>query len=165
MLIGDRERVAIDAVAGSKLALEVGRPEIIRCRRRRPDHPWMRRGAPVAPALHEPATREEVRHGASDRPVVNARMPSRQDLEQFARPPEGVRFSFVHEELGHRVAEPVGAVMGRATPIRETAPALRVVASEPLVPHAPTHPIAGTELTHGEAITLRHRARTAAVRP
>ena len=41
VLIGDRERIAIDPIAGAEVAFEVGRPEIIRLRRDRRHDPRM----------------------------------------------------------------------------------------------------------------------------
>ena len=46
-------------------------------------------------------------------------------------------------------------VMRHVPAIREATPAVRVVAREPLVADSPAHAVAGTELTHREAVPQR----------
>src|SRR5713101_3015178 len=60
VLVGDRQGVAVDPVAGPEVALEVPRPEIIRAFRRRGHVTGVRVVPPAATLLDHPSTGQEV---------------------------------------------------------------------------------------------------------
>ena len=155
VLIRDRQRVAVLAIARAKLSLEIGGPEVVGRRRRRAHRPRMGRRAAAATPLHQPAAREQIRHRARCWPVVDARVSCAEHAEQLPRAPERMRLPRPHEEVRHRVGDPVRAAVRRAAPIRQPAPAIGVIARKPLIADAATHAVACTELAHGEAIAQR----------
>ena len=59
VLIGDRQRIAIEAIAGPEVALEVRRPEIIRSFRRRGHHPRVRVVATPSALLDQAAPSQD----------------------------------------------------------------------------------------------------------
>jgi hypothetical protein len=86
VLVGDGQRVAIDAVPGPKVALEVGRPEVIGVGGRGRDGARMRRRTTPAAALHQPLACQQIA-GRTDRRPHDTRMTWRQPLQQLVRPP------------------------------------------------------------------------------
>jgi len=84
VLIGDRQRIAVDPIAGPELAFEIGRPQIVGVRRGRCHHTRMREYAAAAPLLHQAFARQEITRGA-DRRQVKGWMPRRQPLQEFFR--------------------------------------------------------------------------------
>ena len=69
MQVGDRQRVAVDAIAGPEVALEVGGPQIVGLRRGRGDDPRMLIVAPPAVLVHQHAARQEIAGGADGGPL------------------------------------------------------------------------------------------------
>ena len=58
VLVGDRQRIAVDPVTGAELAFEVRRPEIVRARGHRGHDARMVWGPAPAALLHEPVPRQ-----------------------------------------------------------------------------------------------------------
>ena len=75
VLIGDGERIAVQAVAGAELALEVRRLQVVWRAGRDGHHPRVLMWPAAWALVHEPATREQIGDGAGGRPVGDARMP------------------------------------------------------------------------------------------
>ncbi len=150
VLIGDRERVAVDAVARLELPFEVGGPELVR--RGGPDrhHAGMDTHAPAPAALHEAAALEEIGNGAHGRPVGQARVARRQILDELGGAPARVRATGVEEECGEGDVDPVRTVVRRMRAIVEAARPLGLVAGEPLVAGLAAHAVARAEL--GEVV-------------
>ena len=154
VLIGDRQRKAIPAVAGPKLPLEVGGPQIVRRVGHRPHDAGMH-GLPArAAAMHEAAPGEQIGDRARRGPAPNVAMLGAQDLEQFARAPVRMLLTRCNQELGDPRRGPMRAVTRRAVAIDQAAPAFLFIASEPLVADAATDAVARAQRTHGEAIAL-----------
>jgi hypothetical protein len=88
VLIGDGQRITVDGVLGSEVALEVGRPEIIRVRRReRHDARMGRRTAPP-PLRHETVSCQQIA-GRADGRQLEAGVPRCQPLEELLGPQLG----------------------------------------------------------------------------
>ena len=60
VLVGDRQRIAIDAIAGPEVALEVRGPEVIRPCRRRGHDPGVGVVTPASTLLDQPPAGQEV---------------------------------------------------------------------------------------------------------
>src|SRR5262247_1735961 len=60
VLVSNRERIAVDPVAGAKVTFKVGRPEIIRLSGGSRDHSRMLVTAATAPLFHQAAARQEI---------------------------------------------------------------------------------------------------------
>src|SRR5260370_29502954 len=69
VLVGDRQRIAVDAVAGPEVALEVRGPEIVGLRGGRRDDAGMLVVPPPAAFLDEAAASQQIARGAYGRPV------------------------------------------------------------------------------------------------
>ena len=155
VLVGDRERVAIQSVAGAKLAFEVGAPQVVRRGRVGADDARMDRRPPAAAMLDQAAPGEQIGHGARGGPRPNPGMLVGQHLEQLARAPVGVRFTRRDEELRKPRCDRVRAVMWGATAVDQAPPSVGVVPGEPFVADAPTDAVAGAQRAHREAIAER----------
>jgi hypothetical protein len=148
--IRDCEGIAVFAVAGAELALEVGRPEIVRGVRRG-RHDARMRGAISAPArFDQSGAFEHVARGA-DRGLAHSRVPKAEPVHEFLRAPVTVLASRLAEERRDLVRHLVRAVVGRAARIGQALPTLPIVAGHPFVAHTTTDLEPGAELGHREA--------------
>jgi hypothetical protein len=155
VLIGNRERIAVDPVSRAELALEVGRPEIVRLDRRRRHHARMHvRASPPAP-LDQAASRQQVCRGARRGPPRDARMARCENAQQLARAPERMLAAQRAQQLRELGVDPVRAMMRGSTAIAQTASPLLLEPLNPLVANTAAHAVARTELRHREAITPR----------
>ena len=117
VLIGDRERKAVDPIAGAKLALEVSGPEIIRTGRSRRHDAGVLMRPPAPPPQHQAAAREQIRRGTGRGPPRHSWVPRRENAEQFAGAPEGVLAPQRTEELGELGVDAMRAVVRGPTAI------------------------------------------------
>src|SRR5262249_39639794 len=92
VVVEDGERVAVDAVAGLELALEVDRPHLVRCIRVQRRRPWMLPVLPPASLLDQPVALEDVEDGASARQFGRGELLPEQSM-QLARAPAVIFFS------------------------------------------------------------------------
>ena len=147
MLVGDRERVAVDPIPGPELAFEIRGPEVVGRRRdRRHDAGVLLRAAPP-PFLHEPVPGEQIAGGADRRPR-DGRMSGLEPLQQFLRPPVGVLPPCRQQELRDGLGNLVRADMRGTTPVAERGPAAGIVARHPFVAGLSADGVAGAELGH-----------------
>lgn len=87
VLIGHRQRIAIHAVPGAELTLEVCRPEVVRRGSPRRDDARMHRVPSATAMLHEPPTGEQIGHRAGRRPLRDLGMPVTENDEELPRAP------------------------------------------------------------------------------
>ena len=147
VLVGDRERVAVDPITGPELALEVRGPQIVRRRGGRWDHAGvMPRSAPPM-LLHEAVSGKQI-SGRAGRGPRNVGMARLQPLHELFGPPVGVLSPRRQEELRHRVRDLVRTRVRRATPVLEGWTPAPVVARQPLVAGLGADGIARAELGH-----------------
>jgi hypothetical protein len=94
--IGDRQRVAVDAVFGFELAFEVGAPDLIggsdECR----GLAGMAEVAARSRLLNQAVTSKQVADGRARRPVA-LRITFAQELEEFLRAPGGVEAASIEQ--------------------------------------------------------------------
>ena len=148
VLVGDRQRVAIDAVAGPEVALEVRGPEIVGLRGGRRDDAGMLVVPPPAPLLDQAASRQEIAGGADGGPV-HGRVPRPQPGQELGGPPARM-LPARRADHGRDVRrDAVRAVMRRAAPIAAgpggPPPSKRV---EPLVAGLAADAVPRAELDH-----------------
>jgi hypothetical protein len=155
VLVGDRERKAVDAVPSAELSLEVGRPQVVRRRRRDRHDARMLPLTTSSPVSHEPAAREQVSRRARRRPVLDLGMPAAQDVEQLPRAPVRVQPAELAQQLCQHGADLRRAGVRAPAAVDQPALAVLVEAGEPLVADAPAHPVALAELGHREPIAQR----------
>src|SRR5215468_832983 len=147
MLVRHGQGIAVDAIAGPEVALEIGRPQIVRvCRRRRHDT-GMRVGAPPAPFLDQSAAGQQVARGAGRGQLQLGRAPA-QPLQDLSWAPARMLPPCPADRVGHRGRDAVRAVVRRSAPFAQPRGAFRVVPGEPFVASLSAHPVALTQLTH-----------------
>jgi hypothetical protein len=164
VLIGNRQRVAVDPVPGPELALEVGRPEIIRrAGRWRHDAGVLVRPAPPA-LLDQAPTRQQIARRADGRPR-HAGIPRLQPVQELLRPPAWMGPPGGTDELGDIPGNPVRTVVRGAAPVLQAPPAFLREALEPFVAGLATDAVPRAQLGHrvqaalvigDEAFTLVH---------
>jgi len=152
VLIGDGQRIAVATIARRELPPESCRPEIVRGCCRGSHHAGMPGGPALAALVDQASSGEQVRHGAGGGPLPDAVMLPRQDHQQVASAPVGMRDARSHEELHEVGGDLVRALVRRPAAVLQAAVSLGVVPRQPLVADAPTDPIASTELAHRKAI-------------
>ena len=147
VLIGDRERIAVDPIAGPELALEVRGPEVVRARPWIGDHAGVMRRAAAPTLLHQAVPREQIARGADRRPR-DAGMARLEPLQQLLRSPVRMSAARRQQQLRHGLRDLVRAVMRRATPIPQRRPSAGVVAADPLVAGLPTDRVPRAQRSH-----------------
>ena len=152
-VVSDGEGIAVAAVAGVELALEVDRPERIRGDGNRAGPAGMGEGPPASPAAAEPAAREPQTGGAGGRPG-RRRCPLPQQPEQLLRPPRRMALAGLGQLIDDATGRLPGRVMGPPRVRLEAGPALATVAGEDGVPGLPADAVAGTERGEGEDAEL-----------
>jgi len=88
VLVGDRKRVAVDAVARAEVALEVGGPEVVGLRGGRRDDTGMLVVAATPAFLDEAAAGQEIAGGADGGPVQGG-LPRPQPGQELSGPQLG----------------------------------------------------------------------------
>jgi hypothetical protein len=144
VLVCDGEGVAVAAVAGLELSLEVGGPEIVGsfgcgCNDSRM---LMRTTAP--PLHHEPAARKEICGGAGRRPLRHAGMPSGKNTQKLSCSPKRVLPTEIAYELCELAVNAIRTMVWGSAPILEPTSSLLFVSREPLVADATTDAISST---------------------
>jgi hypothetical protein len=160
VLVGDRQRVTVDPIAGAEVALEVGCPEIVGLRREWRDHAGMLVVAPAAPLLHQAAMCLKIA-GSADRGPLPARLSRPQPAKSLAGPQLGCCRRAAQISAagcgGDSAAAPGCDPSGR--------PARRRRSGEPFVSGLATDVVAGAQFGHGiqiqsvitnEPLTLFH---------
>ncbi len=133
MLVGDRQRIAVDPAAGPELALEARGPEIIGLGRVRRHDAGMH-GSASTPALRdESLAHEQVADGADGRPDRDAPVARSEVLQQLLGAPLRVGASGRAEPLGERGGNAMGAMIRSGTPIGQGGSAAGLSAVNPLV--------------------------------
>lgn len=115
VLVGDRQGVAIDPIASSEVALEVGGPKIIRLRRDRGNHAGMQVVASAPPFLHEPAASQKIPGGA-DRGPVHGGMPRPEPGHEVGGAPTRMLPTGCADQGRDLVGDAVRAMMRRSAP-------------------------------------------------
>src|SRR5439155_19204827 len=135
----------IRTVASWKLPLEVGGPQIIRCRA------GDRRGARMLPVpttatrLNQSAALQQVPDGTGGRPVL-LRPPFLEPRQQLPRSPARVLPARLHDAGGGHRVDAMGAVMRGAAPFRQAGRPVGLVPIQPFVARATANAIALTQL-------------------
>ena len=148
VLVGDREGIAVDPIAGPEVALEVGGPEVVGLRRRGGNDPGVLIVAPAAPFLDEPAARQEVPGGTAGGPVQSG-PPRPEPRQELGGAPARMLPPGRVDHRCHLLGDAVRALVRRAAPIPEALPAGVLEAREPLVAGLATDAVPGAELEHG----------------
>ena len=165
MQVGDRQRVAIDPVAGPEVALEVGGPQIVGLRHGHGDDPGMLNVAPAAALLHQPPARQEIAGGADGGPVHGG-MPWTEPRHELGGAPAGMLAPRRTDHGRDLTGNAVGASMRRSAPVPQALPARILEALEPFVARLPTDAVPRTEPGHrvrrqpviaNEPFSLLHR--------
>jgi hypothetical protein len=164
VLVGDGERVAIDAVAGPEVPLEVGGPEVVGLRRRRGDDAGMLVVASTPALLYEAAASEEIAGGADGGPV-QGRLPRPQPGQELGGPSARMLPARGADHGRDVRRDAVGALMRGATAIAQTLAAVLIEAIEPFVAGLAADAVPRAEFDHriqvqpvilDEALSLVH---------
>jgi hypothetical protein len=164
VLVGDGERVAIDAVAGPEVPLEVRGPEIVRLRRDRRDHAGVLRVAPAPAFLDEAAAGQEIAGGADGGPV-QGRLPRSQPGQELGGAPARMLAARRADHRRDGRGDAVRALMGRAAAIAQPLASVLLEAVEPLVAGLAADAVPRAKLDHrieiqpvilDEALSLVH---------
>ena len=147
VLVGDRQRVTVEPVAGPEVAFEVGRPEVVGGGGRQRHDARMLMG-PAAPALLDQAPAgQQVARRTHGRPG-EGRIPGLEPVEQFLGSPAGVSATGGADQLGHGRRDAMRAVVGCPTLVVQRGPAALLEAVEPLVAGLATDPVPRAQLRH-----------------
>ena len=153
VLIGDRQRIAVDAIPRAELAFEVRGPEVIRRGRRdRARRPDAREGGAAAvssPAPGAPADRPRCSRPASPRSGCRGAS----QCSNFSGPQLGCWRRAPQIKCGDVVGDPMRAPMRRTAPVAEPGAAACVEPGEPFVAGLATDAVA------------RRRARSSCTEP
>jgi hypothetical protein len=164
VLVGNRQGVAVDAIARAEVALEIGGPEIVGLRGGHRNNAGMLIVAPSAPLLHQAPPRQEIAGGADRRPL-QARLARPQPGQEFGRSPARMLPPRRTDHRGDVPRDTVGAVMRRPAAITQAAAPAFIVAGEPFVAGLAADAVAGAQFGHGiqvqpvitnEPLTLFH---------
>jgi hypothetical protein len=164
VLVGDRQRVAIDAVAGPEVPLEVGGPEIVGLRGGRRDDAGVLVVTSAPALLHQTPANEQLPGGADGGPV-QGRLPRPQPGQELGGPPARMLSARGADHGGDIRRDAVGALVRRAAPIAQTQAPVLLVALEPLVAGLAADAVPRAELDHcievqpgilNEALSLVH---------
>src|SRR5262245_39427364 len=148
VLIGHRQRIAIEPIARAEVALEVGRPEIVGLRRRGRDDTGMLIVSPPAPLPHQPAAGQEIARGAHGRPP-EARVTRLQPRQELGRPPAWMLPARRADQYRDLPAYAMGTVVGRPAAITQGEPAALFEAREPFVAGLAADAVTRAEFGHG----------------
>src|ERR1700693_4869816 len=152
--VGHGQRVAVDAVAGLELALEVGRPELVRAGALGCGPAGVRQVAPPAPVLDQTQAFENVTGGAGRR-KPQAGLSLRQPQDQLAGTPVGVLVSSLDQRFHDFRIGPMRAMPRRPTSVLKTRHSIPPAPPDPLVPRHPADPVSLAQLRHREQLALR----------
>lgn len=147
VLVGDRQGVAVEAIAGAEVALEVGGPQIVGLRGGRRHDARVLVLAPAPPLLHQPPPGEQIPGRADGRPG-HAGMPRREPVQELGGPPARMLPARRTDQGRDLRRDAVRTVMRGPAALLQPLPAGFVEASEPLVPRLATNAIPGATLDH-----------------
>jgi len=153
VVVGDGERIAVLAITGPEMALEVGGPDLVRCVRFECNRSGML-PAPAAPVLAELAV--AIQHsvdGTPGRKVASQRMSSLEDLEKLLGAPAVLRAQGQDLPLDG-LGGSIGVHRGRPRSVFGALSALMPDPLDPLVAGGPGDPIAAAQLAHRPLATL-----------
>src|SRR5258705_9585487 len=153
VLIGDRAGIAVDAILGSELPLALGRPEIVRVRRREGNDARMLTGPASATPFHQAAARQQIA-GRAGRRQLDAGVPRCQPLQEFLGAPARMLAPGRADQVGDIAGDPMRALAWRAAAIPERRATALVEAVEPFIARLPTDVVAIAELGHGVETVL-----------
>ena len=102
VLVGHGERVAVHAIAGAKVALEVRGPEIIGVGGLDRHDAGMLEVAPSATFLDQPLARQEIPRRADGR-EIDGRVARPEPVQELVRPPARVLPTGLADQRRHRV--------------------------------------------------------------
>ncbi len=166
VVVDDRQRVAVHAVARPELPLEVRCPYLVggRGRERHRARVFPARTTPLRP--HQAVALQNVEDGAARR-QLEPWVASLQHAPQFARTP-AVLAPGRQDQLHHGVRRRVRAARRGAATLAQTCDAVRLEALHPLVASGSRHAVPAAQLAHRpvparvvdeESYTLPHRVR------
>jgi hypothetical protein len=147
VLVGDRQRVAVDAVAGAEVALEVRGPEVVGLRGGRRDDAGVLVVPPAPPFLDQAATGQQIAGGADGGPV-QGRLARPQPGQELGGPPAGMLPTRGADHGRDVRRDAVRALMRRAAPIAQALTAVRLEAGEPLVAGLAADTVSRAQLSH-----------------
>jgi len=147
VLVGDRQRVAVEAIAGAEVALEVGGPEIIGLRGGRWHDPGVLVAAPPPPVLDQSAAGQEI-PGRADGGQVRARMPRPEPVQELGGSPARMLPTGGADQGRDLLGDPVRARMRAPAAILQPLPARVLEPPEPLVAGLPADAGPRAELDH-----------------
>ena len=128
VLVGERQRIAVDAVPGAELPLEVHGPQVVRRMGGRRDDAGVHRRAAATAWSDQPAAGEQVARGAHRRPG-HVGVLRREPGEQLRRAPARVRLAGVTQERGDVVGDALRRVVRGAAAVAQRGAAAGVVAA------------------------------------
>lgn len=131
MLVRNGERIAVAHVAGPKLSLEIGSPEVIGslgCGRY--DSRVLIRTPP--PLHHQPAARQEICGRARSRPLCHAGMPIGENTQKLSCSPEGMLTPKLAYEICQLAVDAMRTMVRGSAPIAEPTSSFLLVSREPL---------------------------------
>src|SRR5919109_322994 len=132
VLVGDRQRVAVDRVPRAEVTFEVGGPEIVGLSGQGRDDAGMLPLPSPAPLLDQSATGQKIARGADGRPL-RTRVARLKPGEELGRPPARMLATHGTDHRGDVSSDTVGAVMRRPTPITQSEATALAEAREPFV--------------------------------
>ena len=155
LLVSDRERVAVDAVARQELPFEVGGPQIVGRRGMDRHRARMDGRARAATArTHPTMPLQEIGDGTAGRPHAHLSMPPGDIVHQLLGTPRRMRVAHAEEERRQLVCDAMGTHMRRVTPLDKSRRALDGVSREPLIASLPADVIPCAELRHAVQAAL-----------
>ncbi len=147
--IGDRERVAVVAVARLELALVVDTPGIVGGVHRLGGLARVARILPPSLLLDHSVAGEQVADGGSGRPG-DSRMSLPQDGQELLCAPVRMLATQLEDRLGDLDGGLVRTPFGPSRPFREAWESFDLEPLHPLVARGPADPVAVAELRHPE---------------
>jgi hypothetical protein len=152
VLVCDGEGIAVAAVTGLELSLEVGGPEIIGSFGRGCNDSRVLMRTTPTPPHHQPTARKEICGRAGRRPFRHAGVPSGQNTQKLSCSPKRVLPTEIAYELRELAVNAIRTMVRGSAPILEPTSPLLFVPREPLVADATTDAISSTQLRHRKAI-------------
>ena len=142
VLVCDGEGVAVDPVAGFKLSLEVGGPEIVRSFGRGSDNSRVLMWTAASSFHDQSAASQEIGSRARSWPVSDAWISGLEHAEELSCSPEGMLSPEVAYELAELALYSMRAVVRSSASVPEPTSAFLFVSREPLVADSATDAVA-----------------------
>jgi len=143
--IGDGQRVAVDPIAGSEVALEVGGPKVVGLSGRGGNYPGVLVPASAATLLHHSAAGQQV-PGRADRRPGHAGMSWPKPIEQLFGSPARMERAGVTDQSSDLLRDVVGTVVGPSTAVRQSGAATVLESAQPFVPGLPADTVTFAQL-------------------